>query len=291
MQAVERSGVIHDIGYQRYTGARLGRGYAVRSLYVHGLRSAFGLGRSAKAKIFPWLIIGILFFIAVVSVVVRTLSPAHLLLVSYINFSRSGGLLTGLFLCSVAPELLSRDLRSKVLPLYFSRPLTRTDYALAKLASVVTAAFLVLAGPILFMFIGSAFSLDHAGDIWGEAGRFLAGVGIAAIFAVTYGVIATFLSSLFSRRVIAAAVIVGYFLLTIAVAGVIGGITGGHTAAFHYSLVINPAFMLEGLKEWLNGETTGFEAATYGPWYLISTIAVILAGTGLLILRYRKVEA
>ena len=60
-----RTGVIHDIGYQRYTGPRLGRGYAVRSLYVHGLRSAFGLGRSAKAKIFPWLVIGILFFIAV----------------------------------------------------------------------------------------------------------------------------------------------------------------------------------------------------------------------------------
>jgi ABC-2 type transport system permease protein len=48
------SGVIHDIGYQRYTGPRLGRGYAIRSLYLHSLRTAFGLGRSAKAKIFPW---------------------------------------------------------------------------------------------------------------------------------------------------------------------------------------------------------------------------------------------
>jgi ABC-2 type transport system permease protein len=32
--------VIHDIGYQRYTGARLGRGYAVRSLYQLSLRSS-----------------------------------------------------------------------------------------------------------------------------------------------------------------------------------------------------------------------------------------------------------
>ena len=53
------TGVIHDIGYQRYTGPRLGRGYAVRSLYAHGLRTAFGLGRSAKAKIFPWSVVGI----------------------------------------------------------------------------------------------------------------------------------------------------------------------------------------------------------------------------------------
>ena len=52
-------GVIHDIGYQRYTGPRLGRRHIVGALYVHGLRAAFGLGRSAKAKIFPWLIVGV----------------------------------------------------------------------------------------------------------------------------------------------------------------------------------------------------------------------------------------
>ena len=37
-----------------------------------------------------------------------------------------------LFCAVVAPELVSRDLRGGVLPLYFSRPLTRIDYALAK---------------------------------------------------------------------------------------------------------------------------------------------------------------
>ena len=34
------TGVIHDIGYQRYTGPRLGRAYGVRSLYTHSLRTA-----------------------------------------------------------------------------------------------------------------------------------------------------------------------------------------------------------------------------------------------------------
>jgi ABC-2 type transport system permease protein len=66
------AGVIHDIGYQRYTGARLGRGYATRSLYVHSLRSAFGLGRSGKAKVFPFIVVGLAFAVAVVAVVVRS---------------------------------------------------------------------------------------------------------------------------------------------------------------------------------------------------------------------------
>jgi ABC-2 type transport system permease protein len=291
MEAVERTGVIHDIGYQRYTGPRLGRGYAVRSLYVHSLRSAFGLGRSAKAKIFPWFVIGILFLIATISVVISNFTPTGELGVSYINFSANAGLLSGLFLCSAAPELLSRDLRSKVLSLYFSRPITRSDYALAKLGAAVTAAFLLLGAPILFMFVAHAFSLNHIGDVWPELGRFLGGLGIAAIYAIVYGTIAAVLSSLFSRRVVAAAVIVGYFLLTGAIAGVIGGITRGEGTAFHIAVVINPAFMLLGLKQWLNGEQTGLDSNTFGPWYLISTIGIVLVGIGALLLRYRKVEA
>ena len=43
-RAQAETGVIHDIGYRRYTGRRLGRAQIVRALYWHSLRSAFGLG-------------------------------------------------------------------------------------------------------------------------------------------------------------------------------------------------------------------------------------------------------
>ncbi len=66
--------VIHDIGYQRYDGPRLGRAYAVRSLYVHGVRTAFGLGRGAKSKVFPWIVVGIVFLVAVVLTAIRSQS-------------------------------------------------------------------------------------------------------------------------------------------------------------------------------------------------------------------------
>ena len=71
----DTTGVIHDIGYQRYQGARLGRGYARALVYVHGLRTAFGLGRSAKAKIFPWIVAGLAGLVAVVFTAIRTQSP------------------------------------------------------------------------------------------------------------------------------------------------------------------------------------------------------------------------
>src|SRR5689334_1053419 len=131
MSRVESAaGVIHDIGYQRYAGPRLGRGYAARSLYLRTLRTAFGMGRSAKAKVFPWIVVALTFVVAVVAVVVR--SQTNQVFISYLQYPDNVFVPVLLFLAIVAPELVSRDLRAHVLPLYFSRPLRRSDYALAK---------------------------------------------------------------------------------------------------------------------------------------------------------------
>ena len=44
---------IHDLGYRGYDGERLDGGAVARSLYVLGLRHAFGLGRSMKSRLLP----------------------------------------------------------------------------------------------------------------------------------------------------------------------------------------------------------------------------------------------
>ena len=48
-----------------------------------------------------------------------------------------------LFCAAQAPELFGRDQRYGVLPLYFSRALTRSDYALAKVGGLFVALLLV----------------------------------------------------------------------------------------------------------------------------------------------------
>ena len=48
-----------------------------------------------------------------------------------------------LFCAAQAPELFGRDQRYGVLPLYFSRALTRTDYALARVGGLVVALLIV----------------------------------------------------------------------------------------------------------------------------------------------------
>ncbi len=281
------AGVIHDIGYQRYTGPRLGRRYAAGALYLHSLRTAFGLGRSAKAKVFPWIVVGLALTIAVVAVVVR--SQTHTVFISYLQYPDNIGVPVLLFLAIVAPELVSRDLRAHVLPLYFSRPITRGDYALAKLAAMVSAVWLLIAGPLLLMLLGGVFSQTRGwSGIWHEVTDFLGGAAYAAVYAVVFSAIGILVASLASRRALAAAAIVGVFLVTAPVVGVLVAV-GGSTMR-DLAPVLNPVTLVGGVKTTLFHTDTGVPVGAFGPMYVAIAIALVVACVTLLLARYRKVS-
>ncbi|WP_027346988.1 ABC transporter permease subunit [Hamadaea tsunoensis] len=287
------TGVIHDIGYQRYDGPRLGRAYAARSLYVHGLRTAFGFGRSAKAKIFPWFVVAVALGIAVIVTAVRAIQGEPVL--GYLAYTDSVSILVVLFCAIIGPELVSRDLRTGVLPLYFSRPLTRRDYALAKLAAVVSAAWLVLAAPLTLMFLGGLFSAPGGKAIWQEAGHYAAGLGYAAVCAALFGSLATLVGSLSGRRAVAAAIIAAYFLVTSAVAGAVIGIGAGtgNEKIQHAGGLLSPDLMIQGVRGWLfrrgPGDWQALPVGGLGLAYTLLTAAFIAACVLLTLLRYRKV--
>jgi ABC-2 type transport system permease protein len=302
------AGVIHDIGYQRYTGPRLGRGYSARSLYAHGVRSAFGFGRSAKAKVFPWIIVGLITMVAVVLTVIRSQSGAAV--ITYWAFVNSIAILVIFFSAVVAPELVSRDLRGGVLPLYFSRPLTRTDYALAKLGALVSAIFLLVAGPQTLMFIGGAFTLTKFSDLWGEFGRYTAGLATTAVYAIVFGALALLIASLAGRRAVAAAVIAGTFLITTPVYGALRAVaehanregpdgpvaqlTGANLTLDRLAGLVSPITLVDNIGRWWFGrggaDSDNFEIlGPYGPLYGGVALALTVLCVLLLLLRYRKV--
>ena len=280
-------GVIHDIGYRRYTGPRLGRGHATAALYVHSVRTAFGLGRSAKAKIFPGIVVVLAFAVAIVAVAVR--AQTDQIAMTYLQYVDGLAIPIVLFLAVVGPEIVCRDLRARVLPLYFSRPLRRSDYALAKLAAMISAVWLLLAGPLLLMFLGGVF--DQTGGVsgaWNEFTDFLGGLGYAAITAVVLGAFAVPLASLSSRRAVGAVVIAAAFTVTTPIIGVVQEIGG--TTARQVVPLVNPVSIVTGLESWIY-QTDELEIGRFGPLYLATAVAVVGVGTAALILRYRKVEA
>jgi ABC-2 type transport system permease protein len=278
------AGVIHDIGYQRYRGPRLGRGYAARSLYLHSLRTAFGLGRPAKAKIFPWIVVGIVMIVATVVTAVRSQTGQAVL--TYVRFPGAVQFLVILFCAAVAPELVSRDLRGGVLPLYFSRPPTRTDYALAKFAALATAVWLLLAGPQLLMFLGGVFSVHGLHGIWDEVGDFAPGVAYAAIYAVVFAALSILIASLAGRRAVAAAVIVAVFLVTTPVFGVLSVV--GTDSTQELAGLVSPMTLLAGDGNWLF-DAQVLRVGHYGPLYGAVTVGLVAVCVLLLLVRYRKV--
>jgi ABC-2 type transport system permease protein len=283
------TGVIHDIGYQRYEGPRLGRGYGMRSLYVHSVRSAYGLGRSAWAKVLPIGLLAFASIAALVLVVVNTQLPTEV--IDYVGIASTFTYAATVFVAVVAPELVSVDLRSNLLQLYLSRPLRRSDYALTKLAALATAVFLLFAIPMLIMFLGMAFSTDTGiGGVFDELGGFFVGLAAAAIHAALLAALGLPIASLSGRRVFATGMIIAVFLLTAPVSAAMQSF--GNGALSDLGGLLDPSSLLNGVDQWLFGPGIGIvSTGDFGPVYGLVTAALIALGTYLAVVRYRRVKS
>lgn len=286
---MSEASVIHDIGYQRYEGPRLGRPAVLWALYIHGLRASFAFGRTAKAKIFPWLVAGICVLVAVIVAAVR--SQTGFVALNYITYDDAMSWLIIFFVAICAPELVSRDLRAGVLPLYFSRPLRSADYVAAKMAALVSAVWLLLAVPQFVMFLAAAFTTKTGmKGVWHELGDLLPGWGYSLLWGFIFAAIGLLIASLTSKRAFAAGGIVVLFLMTTPVFGVLQVLPS--ETAHQLAGLVSPMMLISGVGAWMiDSPNSGIDIGRFGPVYGIETITLILACLLLLLARYRKVAS
>ena len=217
------TGTVFDIGYQRYTGAREGRGRARRAMLKDGIRAALGLGRPARAKVLPWFFLFVLVFIALVMALVagaadRMIGPGaaeRMDLPSHVDYYGIASIVMFVFAAVVAPELLCRDKREGVINLYLVRPLTGSDYIMSRwlafFAIMLVAAWL----PQLILFLGlaggDASPTQYLEKYWLDFPRFMAS-GLA--FAAYLTTLALLVASFTSRRAYASVFLVGLVAIT-----------------------------------------------------------------------------
>jgi len=135
------------------------------------------------------------------------------------------------FLMALAgPGLVAPDLANNALPLYFSRPLTRWSYALARLIVIVGMLSVVTWIPGLLLF---ALQVGMAGGWWFLANWTL-GAGVVAgflLWLLILGLVAMASSVYVKWRVVAGAVSLAFFFILAGVSEMIDNIlrvTWGH---------------------------------------------------------------
>lgn len=295
-------GVIHDIGYRRYDGVRQGRGPIVRALIWHSLRSAFGLGRGAKAKIVPVITFVLMCLPAVISAIAIALSTDHTRQIPYDTYVAPLRILVSLiFVASQAPELVSRDLRSRSLPLYLARPISRTDYPAAKLAAFVLACLALIEIPLLLLYLGTITQASGPSAIWAETRALVPGLLLGLAWSVVLAGLGLALASLSGRRAFATGGIGVFLLLTYTLAVLLSKIgqqglgapgSGASSDLARLAGLISPFTVLDELRQWLGGTSHGImpPPGNFGWLYGLMYLAFVAAGIGGLFLRYRKVS-
>ncbi|MBB4636353.1 hypothetical protein [Longimicrobium terrae] len=287
------AGTIYDIGYRNYQGARLGRGYAFRTLYTHSLRTAFGLGRGIKSLWIPWFLFAVINFPAALQVAVGATLGEGVKLIEYHNYFGWVGVSVALFCAAQAPELVSRDQHNRVLPLYFSRALRTSDYALAKLAAMATAVFILSFTPLFIILIGRfGMATDFGAAVRAESGNFLPILGAGLVAAAVLGTLSLALSSLVSRRGIASAMVLGLYLVTFAIAGILSEL---EARASDYGLLLNPVFVVQGAILELFGKEAGrgnpiAQAHLPSGVYLGTVAGIAVLFTSILLYRYSRIR-
>ncbi|MFP1626075.1 ABC transporter permease [Streptomyces sp. 5K101] len=285
---------IHNIGYRTYDGPRLGRAYARRSLYSQSLRGAYGLGRSAKSKILPMILLGIMCLVAAIMVAVAISVPTMKdLPVEYTRFAIIMQALIALFLAAQAPQSVSRDLRFKSVPLYFSRPIERVDYVVAKFAAMASALFVLTATPLVILYLGALLAKFDFAD---QTKGFAQGMVSVALLSVLFGGIGLVLAAFTPRRGFGVAAVIATMTITYGAVSTVQAIAWetGSAGAVPWLGLFSPVTLIDGVQTAFLGATSAFPGgdgpgAGAGVVYLLVVLALVAGSYAVLMRRYRKV--
>src|SRR4029450_9855805 len=285
-EGAQPAGVIHDIGYRGYDGPRLGRAYAIQSLFTQSLRGAWGIGRGAKAKLVP---IGMLALVLLPALVWSAVgNQLNRRLVEYVDFPITLQMPIIIFLAAQSVELLSRDLRFTVLPLYFSRPLRRDDYVWAKLAAMTAALAMLMIAPIVLAYLVAAFDGNNDTTVWDETTAAFGGVLASVLYAVVLAALALVIAAFAAKRVYTIGAIVALFVISSVFSGIVEGLSENETSEL--AGLLTPFRLLAGTFAWLRGQQPELSNTGGSRWlYGLTTAALLALCVGLLLARYRRV--
>ncbi len=298
------SGSIYDLGYQGYDGPRVGRPAVAFGLLLQTLRAAYGIGRGGRAKVVPFLLLALAVLPAVLAVGIAALAAqagagagAALEEASPIRHGTYQNLtstLVTLFCAAQAPELFGRDQRNGVLPLYFSRVLTRVDYAFARAGGLFLATFIISIVPQVILSLGAILAasdpLTGVRNDLPDMPRYLA---VAAVASALLGGVSTVVAAWTPRRAYATAAIIAVFIIPPIIVALVANNAVGDAAR---ALVLgSPGDVIDGVNaavfDTVSPNLTIVMANLPGWAYFVAAFVWVAGCVALVLRRYLTVTA
>ncbi len=283
-------GVIHDLGYRHFDGVREGTATIARTLFVTGLLHTYGLGRSAKSKMMPFLLLAMSVLPALIVVGVVVLTGLQRLPVSYADYTNQTQLLVSLFAAAQAPVLFSRDLRHRSIVLYLARPLSAPVFALTRWLSLTASLLLFMWVPTLLLYVGALLAGLDKSD---QTEALLKAVVLQLLLAFLVAGITGLISSVSLRRGFA---VVGSVMALVVLSGVVTSVQAisraqdADTAGIAAGLV-SPWSIYRGLADAWDAGVSSFTPPD-GAWPLAYVLVAVLLSAVCalgLVARFRKV--
>jgi ABC-2 type transport system permease protein len=296
------SGSIYDLGYQGYHGPRVGRPAVAFGLLVQTLRAAYGIGRGGRAKIVPFLMLGLSVLPAVLAVGISALAAQagaagaldEASPIRHDTYQNVTSTLVMLFCAAQAPELFGRDQRYGVLPLYFSRVLTRIDYTLARAGGLFLAIFVISVVPQVILSLGAILAAPD--PVTGlqkdlpDVPRYLL---VSLLASALLGGVATVIAAWTPRRAYATAAIIAVFIIPPIIVALMSELAVGDAARM--LVLASPGDVLDGVNAAVfdtpSPNFTIVAANLQGWTYLVAAIVGTAACVGLVLRRYLSVTA
>jgi ABC-2 type transport system permease protein len=211
--------VIYDRGYRTYDGERTGPGGARKAVYKDGIRRVLGLGRKAREKVYPWVMISIAIGMAAIIIGVHWFigDLAESLAEGVPSYGELFDLYSWiglLFIAFAAPWLLIPDRTRGVLSVYFSRPLTVDGYLTSKVGAFATVVGGIYLVPQLVLHLGlGLISDDGFLTYMGDNIDVLWKVPVITLsFVAMHGALAFLLSAVINRPGVASAAFLGVLI-------------------------------------------------------------------------------
>jgi len=280
---------VYRRGYQRYQGkieGRLARFLVLpRFSWKRMFQQRLVVLLLASATIWP-LLCAVFIYIGNNAERINEMRPMQSFLevndFFFMTFMNTQKLFAVFLAALTGPGLIAPDTANNALQLYFSRPLTRSDYILGRLSALMGLLSLITWIPGLALFFMQS---AMAGNGWGFA-HWRLGIGIFTgfmlwIFLVALTALAS--SAWVKLRAIAGGLILGFFFIFSGVSNMVNGVfrgTWGH--------LLNPSWNVERIVHTLAGmdspDGPGIVAA------ILAFLAILLLLTFILERKLRPVE-